>query len=100
MTKPTMDGFLTSIEYSDFEHTIYEFFDENIALYQLVKYCDIQKIIGDVSNGAITFKLLFNNSEEAENMKNAIQGSIVNAFNRVFQTEQHVDGASLLVTFL
>lgn len=97
---PTMDGFLTSIEYSDFEHAIYNFFDENIALYNLVKYCDVQKISGDIRDGAITFKLLFNNHIEAEDMKNAIQGSIVNAFNKVFKTEQHVDGASLFVTFL
>ena len=77
--------FVKSIEYNDFEKSIVRFFDENMALYNLIgEYENIQCIKGNVDDKSISFSLKFNNKEDCEKMYFLICGEQICIYGRLY----------------
>ena len=65
--------FVQSIEYNDFKKSIVRFFDENMALYNLIgEYENINCITGNVNDSSITFDLKFNDEYDSKKMHDII----------------------------
>lgn len=61
--------FVQSIGYENFEKSIVRFFDENMALYNLIgEYKNINCITGNVDDKSITFDIKFDNISDSEKM--------------------------------
>ena len=81
-------AFVKSIGYNDFEKSIVRFFDENMALYNLVgEYQNIDCITGNVDGKSITFDLKFNNQEDSETMYSIIYGNIICIYGHLYSIE-------------
>lgn len=77
--------FVKSIEYYDFEQSIVRFFDENMALYNLVgEYKNIECITGNVDDKSIIFDLKFNDLDSCKKMYLLIQGESICIYGHLY----------------
>lgn len=77
--------FVKSIEYDDFEKSIVRFFDENMALYNLVgEYQNIDCITGNVDGKSISFDLKFNNEEDSSKMYSIINDKEICIYGHLY----------------
>ena len=100
-------NFINSIGYSNFKESVTTFFDENIALYNIIGDYTIithneypTQINGKIDRSSIKFILTFDSEENAKKMHEIMNGSIINVFNRNFQTRQTLYGSSIEIEFL
>lgn len=82
-------GFVKSMKYNDdFEPTVKTFFDEIMALYNLVGSSSPLNICNEVIDpSCIKFTLLANSEKDAKIMYNLIQNRVLNIYGRVFEIE-------------
>ena len=100
-------NFINSIGYSNFKESVTTFFDENIALYNLIGNYNIithnecpTQIDGKIDRSSIKFILSFEKEEDAKKMYNIMNGAIITVFNRVFHTVETLLGSSIEIEFL
>ena len=99
-------NFINSIGYSNFKESVTTFFDENIALYNLIGNYNIithnecpTQIDGKIDRSSIKFILTFDNEEDAKKMHKIMNGSVINVFGRNFHTSQTLYGSSIEIEF-
>lgn len=94
-----IEQFIKSIGYSNFESAVVTFFDENMALYNLVgEYTDLQ-INGEVQGSSIKFNLNFKSKKDAKKMNELISDRILVVFDRRFIVNGTLNGSSITVEF-
>lgn len=94
--------FINSIGYSNFESTVTKFFDENIALYNLVgEYCADFNINGEEveDRSSIRFVLDFKSSKDAKKVFDEISDKYIIVFNRRFDIKETLVGPQIIVEF-
>lgn len=93
--------FVQSIDYENFEKSIVRFFDENMALYNLVgEYKNIGCITGNVDGSSITFDLTFNNKKDSKKMQAIIKDKVVCIFECKYSIESIVSNKTLNIKLL
>lgn len=98
--KDTIDFLKNSIEYQNFEIAITRFFDEHMALYNLVGSCStIQNINGIMNDSSIAFKLQFSSNEDAITMYNLIKDKIICVFGTRYKPVEILEESSIIVNF-
>lgn len=94
--------FINSIGYSNFERSVTTFFDENMALYNLVgNYCADFHIVGEVieDQSSIRFKLNFESKKDAKKMCESINGKYITVFDKKFNISETLKGSQVIVEF-
>lgn len=93
-------SFINSIGYSNFEKSVTNYFDENMALYNLVHDYTGLKINGEIEGSSIKFHLNFNSNKDAKKMYDALlcKPSLY-LFNREFIVKETLDRSNLIVEF-
>jgi hypothetical protein len=78
--------FVQSIEgYEDFQKSIVRFFDENMALYDLVgEYQNIDNIKGNIEDQSINFDIKFKNTKDSKKMYLVIYGKTINIYGHYY----------------
>lgn len=99
-------NFISSIGYSNFEDSVTTFFDETIALYNLIGDYNIithnecpSQIDGKVDESSIKFILTFSNENDAIKMHDIMDSIPITVFNRTFHSIQTLNGSSIIVEF-
>lgn len=94
--------FINSIGYSNFESTVTTFFDENMALYNLVGgYSADFHINGEVveDGSSIRFILDFKSKKDAKKMYDIISDKYIIIFNKRFDINETLIGPQIIVEF-
>lgn len=94
--------FVNSIQISDFRDAITRFFDEFMALHNLVgEYNSIETINGEIKNGvSIAFQLNFQTKEDAITTNYLLSGINVNIYGRQFSINKFLDDKTLSIEFV
>lgn len=101
--------FINSIEYSDVSKCVSEFFDENVALYNMVRNYimltqnEYNAQVGEeisIDGSSIRFTFKFNNDNDAVSMYNHTNDSMIRVFNSIFHVNQTLSGSQIIVELI
>jgi hypothetical protein len=93
--------FVKSIEYEDFQKSIVGFFDENMALYNLVgEYQNINCITGNVNDKSITFDLKFNEIEDSEKMYSLMNGTSTCIYGHLYSIDCNLNNNTINIKLI
>lgn len=94
--------FAKSIDYSDtnIETAIKEYFDEVMALYDLVARYNNFSIQSNISNTDISFNLTFNNKKELNIFKNIVSETRIYKYNKIFKCKINKHNDKMLQIYL
>ena len=94
-------SFVKSIETPNFEKAVSEFFDQHMALYNMVGSCTaIQRINGEVTDSSISFDLKFGSKKEAKSMYESLDHTIPYIYGRRFDLNKEVKDNTVTVEFM
>lgn len=96
-------NFVSSIQISDFTSAITQFFDEFMALHNLIgSYSSVQNIEGEVKNGtSIAFRLNFKSKQDAISANFLLSGiGMVAIYDRNFTVKNILDDNSIMIEFI
>lgn len=94
--------FVKSIGYDNFKESIVRFFDENMALYNLVgEYKNINCITGNVDDKSITFDLKFNNVSDSNKMYLGIsENESICIYGCTYKIEVNLNGDTINIRLI
>ena len=81
--------FVKSINHDNFENTIRNFFDQTMALYNLIGAREDIDISSKEKNQDIEFILLTNSEEEAEQLYYSIENHSISIYGKMYVPELH-----------
>lgn len=74
------------------EEIIKEYFDEVMALYDLIGVYNNFSIEGSIENAKIRFDITFNSKKDATFIFSVVNGCVINKYNKLFKCNvQHID---------
>jgi hypothetical protein len=91
--------FVQSIEYEDFEKSIVRFFDENMALYNLVGEYQCG-ITGNVDDASISFDLKFDEIRDIEKIYSVISGQTISIYGHMYSIEAMLEADTINIKLI